>query len=68
MSQASFHNCGGTWALSGANARCCRLAWFRDFPWRGPLGPEWRIRERLARVYTQAPRNTVRMGELVTFP
>lgn len=68
MSQASFHNCGGTWALSGANARCCRLAWFRDFPWRGPLGPEWRIRERLPEVYTLLTGLRWRKRESATFP
>lgn len=50
MSQASFHKRGGTWALSGADARRCRLASFRDFPGRGPLGPDWRIDRRLTRV------------------
>ena len=39
MSQASFHDRGGTWALSGASARFCRLASIRDFPVEGTVGP-----------------------------
>ena len=68
MSQASFHYRGGTWALSGADARCCRLAWFRDFPGKGPLGPEWRVRERLARVYNDAGHYAVENGRISDIP